>query len=563
MNPFIKLGLSEHTVQALDHLGFEQPTEIQSRTIPLLLSKGPTDFIGLAQTGTGKTAAFALPLIELVDDSQPKVQALILSPTRELGQQTATQIENLSKEHKSLSIAVVYGGASIEAQIKTLKRPKQIVVATPGRLLDLLRRKAVDLSSIKYVVLDEADEMLNMGFKEDIDAILSHGNEKRSIWLFSATMPKDIRKIVKRYMGHPEEVHVDHKLKSNADISHQYIVTRTSDKLHALRRFLDYMPEMRGVMFCRTKRETQQIADQLSEIGYGVEALHGDLSQSQRDAAMKRFKSRAMQLLIATDVAARGIDVEGLTHVIHHSLPDQLESYTHRSGRTGRAGKKGVSVAFINSREHSKIKALEKQLNIEFEKIAVPTAEDMGSKRIQSWLHLILNTKVEPQAEELWHMLRDELAHLTHEELMKRWITSQLDHIIYKSDVQSDLNVVDGATKDSKQKRDANRYFVNLGSVDGLTEADLIHFLADCAEIDKKHISDLTFNKNHSYFNVAKGKDKGLSLKFEGMQVDGRDIRVNRDEVISGGRPKKKEKKRSFRSDRNYRKAKIKKRGRR
>jgi ATP-dependent RNA helicase DeaD len=351
LNNFSKLGLSDSILEVLDQMGFDTPTPIQEKAIPMLLTKDPTDFIGLAQTGTGKTAAFGLPLIDLIDDQDRNTQALIMAPTRELGQQTAQQLVNFSNNNKNINVEVVYGGAAIMNQIRALKRPTQIVVATPGRLLDLIKRKAIKLDHVKYVVLDEADEMLNMGFKEDIDEILSYTPEGRVTWLFSATMPGEIRRIIKKYMANPLEVAVNAGEKTNKDISHKYIITKTNNRIAALRRFLDIQPEMRGIMFCRTKIETQQIADDLGAIGYGVEALHGDLSQAQRDAVMKRFKTRSMQLLIATDVAARGIDVNDLTHVLHHSLPDQLESYTHRSGRTGRAGKKGVSLVFINPRE--------------------------------------------------------------------------------------------------------------------------------------------------------------------------------------------------------------------
>ena len=356
MNKFSKLGLSDSTVEVLDQLGYETPTEIQSQAIPLLLSKASSDFIGLAQTGTGKTAAFGLPLIELVDTEDKKTQALILAPTRELGQQTGQQLKMFASKNKQLNVEVVYGGAAITNQIKALKKPTQIVVATPGRLIDLVKRKAVKLQDIKYVILDEADEMLNMGFKEEIDEILSHVEGEHATWLFSATMPKEIRRIIKKFMSDPVEISVNSDQKSNIDITHQYVVTTTANKLAAIRRFLDIHPEMRGIMFCRTKLTTQELANDLGNLGYGVEALHGDLSQAQRDAVMQRFKARSMQLLIATDVAARGIDVNDLTHVLHQRLPDQLDAYTHRSGRTGRAGKKGISIAFVNPREVGRIK---------------------------------------------------------------------------------------------------------------------------------------------------------------------------------------------------------------
>jgi ATP-dependent RNA helicase DeaD len=351
LNNFKKLGLSTSILEVLDQMGFTDPTPIQIKAIPQLLQNDPTDFIGIAHTGTGKTAAFGLPLIDLVDEDNRQIQALIMAPTRELGQQIAQHLNDFSEKHKRLKVEVVYGGADISRQIKSLKNPTHILVATPGRLLDLINRRAVSLEGVSYIVLDEADEMLNMGFKDDIDQILSFASDFRSIWLFSATMPPEIRKIVKKYMEKPIEVSINSQEKINTDISHKYVTTKTSNKIPALRRFLDMQPDMRGILFCRTKRETQQIADELSSFGYGVEALHGDLTQAQRDAVMKRFRARSMQLLIATDVAARGIDVNDLTHVLHHTLPDQLEGYTHRSGRTGRAGKKGVSLAFINPRE--------------------------------------------------------------------------------------------------------------------------------------------------------------------------------------------------------------------
>jgi ATP-dependent RNA helicase DeaD len=548
LNNFQKLGLSETLSTVLDKIGFTDPTPIQTQAIPLLLTNDPTDFIGLAQTGTGKTAAFGLPLIDLIDSSNRKTQALILCPTRELSQQTATQLKSFAVNHDGLNIEVVYGGASIVPQMKALKKPTQLIVATPGRLLDLIKRKSIDLSSVRYIVLDEADEMLNMGFQEDIDLILSYAEEKKSTWLFSATMPNEVRKIVKNYMANPAEIKINAGEKSNKDISHQYIVTKSTDKLSALRRFLDLQPEMRGVLFCRTKRETQEIADQLGHLGYGVEALHGDLSQAQRDSVMKRFKARSMQLLIATDVAARGIDVQDLSHVMHHTLPDQLESYTHRSGRTGRAGKKGISLAFINGREAGKIRQLEKMLSIKFELKEVPTVDQLKSSRIQNWSHLILNTKVAQEAEVIWESLHEDLAHLTREELMKRWITTQLDHIEINQNESADLNFRGGKEDTRSSQRgsssDGSRYFVNLGSMDGLTEADLIHLLSDLSDVDRKYFKNLRLQKNHSFFDVSDKQDKGMMAKFEGCQVQGRDIRVNRDDE----QPSKKSSGRSFNS---------------
>ena len=536
MNKFSQLGLSQVIVSNLEKLGFENPTPVQEKAIPLLLNQNPTDFIGLAQTGTGKTAAFGLPLIDLIEDNN-STQALVMAPTRELGQQIAVQLESFSKGIKSVNIEVVYGGAAITNQIKALKSPTQIIVATPGRLKDLIGRRAVKLEKVQYVVLDEADEMLNMGFKEDIDEILSYTNEDRVTWLFSATMPNEVRKIVSKYMNNPLEVAVNTVQQSNTDITHQFVITKINNKLAAIKRFLDLQPEMRAVMFCRTKWQTQEIADELGQLGYGVEALHGDLSQSQRDAVMKRFKTRSMQMLVATDVAARGIDVNDLTHVFNHTLPDQLESYTHRSGRTGRAGKKGVSMVFINPREGNKIKELEKKLNVSFERVEIPTLDELKSKRIHNWANIIINTNVDPQSGEILNEVSDLFGHLSKEDLLKRLITTQLDHLTSGGSEEDNLNEAYGGSSEKRDRSKFNRYFINVGSIDGLTKADLVHYMSDISNIDRKFFGDITMQKNRSYVDIDSSKDRGISLKFEGIEIDGRAIRVNKDDQgpSSGG----------------------------
>ncbi len=535
MNNFSKLGLSQTTLDVLETIGFETPTPIQEKAIPLLMSDDSTDFIGIAQTGTGKTAAFGLPLIEMIDMDNRHTQALIMAPTRELGQQTAQQLVNFTQNNKRLNVEVVYGGAAITNQIKALKRTTQIVVATPGRLLDLIKRKAIDLQYVKYVVLDEADEMLNMGFKDDIDEILSYTHEDRAIWLFTATMPAEIRKIVQKYMDQPEEVAINTSEKINKDIVHQYVITKTAHKISAIKRFLDIQPDMRGILFCRTRRETQKIADELGSLGYGVEALHGDLSQAQRDSVMKRFKNRAMQLLIATDVAARGIDVNDLTHVFHHTLPDQIEYYTHRSGRTARAGKTGISLAFINPREGKRITELEKKNKIKFEHVEVPSIDVLRSSRINSWANLIINTKVDEQAEEILQDLHGQFAHLSKEDILKRLITTQLDHLSVQGREEDNLNEKDekqrGSGSDKKQGRNGyHRYFINVGLIDGLTKSDLIHFISDISGIKRKSFGELTMQKNCAFFDVDSNFDKNLSKSFKGIDIEGRSIRVNRDD---------------------------------
>jgi len=559
LSTFSNLGLSNPLIDVLNNLGFTTPTPVQEQAIPLLLSDTPIDFIGLAQTGTGKTAAFGLPLIDLIDSDNRSVQALILAPTRELVQQTAKQVAQFAKGVKGVSVEVVFGGAAITNQISALRKPTQIVIATPGRLIDLIKRKAIKLDQVQYVVLDEADEMLNMGFKEDIDQILSFTPEKRVTWLFSATMPKEIRRIVTKYMKTPVEVSVNSKEQSNKDITHKYVITKSSNKVPAIRRFMDIQSDMRGVLFCRTKRETQQIADDLGHLGYGVEALHGDLSQGQRDAVMKRFKTRSMQLLIATDVAARGIDVNDLTHVMHHTLPDQLESYTHRSGRTGRAGKKGTSIAFITPREGRRISEIEKRINIKFEKIEVPALEELKSTRINNWASLIINTTVDVQAESILNKLNGQFEHLDKDDILKRLITTQLDHLMIQGGGQSDLNEASGSgsgsgRSDKKSGGAFNRYFVNIGTIDGMTKEDLIHFLSDNSKIERKHFGPLSIQKNCAYFDVDAKHDQKLGETFVGIEIKGRDIRVNLDEQARKSKFSAPSKKRNFRDKRSPKK---------
>ena len=392
MDSFDTLGLSAPILKAIGQLGFDTPTDIQSQAIPHLL-QGDRDFIGLAQTGTGKTAAFGLPLLDHLDPTDDSVQALILAPTRELGQQIAEQIDLFSKHLKGIKSVAVYGGANISTQITQLKRPRHVVIATPGRLIDLVKRKALKLDQIKYLVLDEADEMLNMGFKDELDTILEFTPDSKKTWLFSATMPREIRRMVKQYMDSPFEVSVDPKTTVNANIEHKYSIVKQSDKTEAMSRFLELEPDLYGVVFCRTRRDTQALAEDLLKMGFRADALHGELSQPQRDRVMSRFKNRDLQVLIATDVAARGIDVNDLTHVFHHSLPSEQAYYTHRSGRTARAGKKGISLAFISNREKGYINRMAREMDISFEAIEVPGAEEIVQARMMKWAQDVLDQK--------------------------------------------------------------------------------------------------------------------------------------------------------------------------
>lgn len=426
MITFSDLGLSAPILDAITPLGFEKPTEIQEKAIPHLLG-GDTDFIGLAQTGTGKTAAFGLPLLDLLNPDDDCVQAIILAPTRELGQQIAEQMALFSKKMPGIRTLAVYGGANIATQIKALKKPRHVVIATPGRLIDLAKRKAIRLDRVSHVILDEADEMLNMGFKEELDTILSFTPEEKQTWLFSATMPREIRRMVKDYMNDPFEVRIDPKTTVNTNIIHQYAVVHYKDKTEALTRFLDHDPDLYGVVFCRTKRDTQDLAESLIKQGHRADAIHGDLSQHARDRVMLRFKRRELQVLIATDVAARGIDVNDLSHVFHYALPNDQAYYTHRSGRTARAGKKGISLALISRKEKHKVNAFAKGLGVEFSAVDVPRADDIVETRLRGWaMGLVSQENTASPSAELIEQIDLILGPLTKEEMVARLVAREL-----------------------------------------------------------------------------------------------------------------------------------------
>ena len=410
-------------------MGFEHPTDIQKQAIPRLLGE-EKDLIGIAQTGTGKTAAFGLPLLERVDPEELYTQGHILAPTRELGKQIAEQIRLFGKYLDKINVLVVYGGAPIRNQIRALRKPQHVIIATPGRLIDLIHREAVELESLRYLILDEADEMMNMGFKEELDEILSYTPEDKKTWLFSATMPSFIKKIVKKYMTDPIEISIDAKNQVNKNIEHLYTIVRRQDKQEAMMRFLDVHEDMRGVVFCRTRRDTQELAEVLQQKGYRSDALHGDLSQAQRDRVMRRFRDYELQVLIATDVAARGIDVNDLTHVFHFSLPDELAYYTHRSGRTARAGKKGTSVSLISNRELHRIRKLEKQLSIEMEQVLIPSVEDITEIRMFNWATNFLQAKEAKKLDkQLVDHMRFILDDLSKDDLIKKIVSREITRL--------------------------------------------------------------------------------------------------------------------------------------
>lgn len=441
LDTFNELGLSPEILKALGEIGFVTPTEIQKSAIGQLL-ENERDLMGLAQTGTGKTAAFGLPLLDLMDDQANYTQAIILAPTRELVQQIAVEMKNFSKYKNKLNISTVYGGTAIMNQIKEIKKyTPHIIIATPGRLIDLINRRVVKLHDINYLILDEADEMLNMGFQEDIDTILEGANPNKKTWLFSATMPKEIRHIVETYMTDPIEVKVDQQNITNQNISHKYVLVNRRDKAEAVKRVLDYIPEFYGVIFCRTKMDTQELADELSRDGYRADAIHGDLSQGQRDKVMKKFRAGACNVMVATDVAARGIDVNDLTHVLHYTLPDSPAYYTHRSGRTARAGKTGVSLTILIPKDKGKMRQISRALNIEFEKILLPKYAELLDKRIEKWTEKLMEADENDIPSETLDKVLLQLTNIEKDELVAKLLSQQLKKIRKKTNIQDDLNL--------------------------------------------------------------------------------------------------------------------------
>src|SRR5580658_8625543 len=441
MTTFKELGLDARLVQAIDALGYKQPTPIQEQAIPVLLS-GTKDLLGLAQTGTGKTAAFGLPLLQLSDDSLKYPQALIVCPTRELCMQIVSEIELFKKFITGMHVIAVYGGTSIGLQIRDLKRGIQIVVATLCRLIDLIERKAINLEQIKYVVLDEADEMLNMGFQDDIEFILQNTPKREATWLFSATMPPEIRRVSKKYMNSPKEITVGKLNTANKNIDHQYYVTAAHHRYETLKRLIDFNPGIYGIIFTRTKADAQEIAEKLTREGYDIDALHGDLTQQQRDKVMGEFREKTLQLLIATDVAARGIDVKEITHVINYELPDDVEVYTHRSGRTGRAGSTGISLSIVHSREIGKLKQIERIVQNSFHKMEIPSGKDVCRKQFFAFMDKLLQTDISHGDYETYvPMLAEKFAEVSKEEVLKRVAAMEFDRFLKYYDNAEDLNM--------------------------------------------------------------------------------------------------------------------------
>ncbi|HJU46239.1 MAG TPA: DEAD/DEAH box helicase [Chitinophagaceae bacterium] len=548
MMTFEGLGIDARLVQATNELGFVNPTQIQEKAIPVLLS-GTKDFIGLAQTGTGKTAAFGIPLLQLLQVQERYPQALVVCPTRELCLQIVKEIELFKKFIPGMHVVAVYGGASITMQIRDLKRGVQIVVATPGRLIDLIERKAINLEKIKYVVLDEADEMLNMGFQDDIEFILKNTPERDATWLFSATMPPEIRKVSKRYMKEPVEVTVGKVNTANKSIDHQFYVTSAQHRYETLKRIIDFNPGIYGIIFTRTKADAQDITEKLTREGYDIDALHGDLNQNQRDKVMGQFRDQSLQLLIATDVAARGIDVSGITHVINYELPDDVEVYTHRSGRTGRAGKSGICISIVHSRETFKLKALERINQIQFHKLDIPTGKDVCRKQFFHFMDKLLQADISHGDYETYvPVLEEKFANVSKEEVLKRVAAMEFDRFLKYYENAEDLNVReerrirpdfrDHSGRDQGRRRDTQgrtfggngdytKLFVNLGSKDGFYKASFLQFILDMSELNKDVLGRVDLKEMNSWVEIDRNVANKMIRAIDGKTYKGRRIRMN------------------------------------
>jgi ATP-dependent RNA helicase DeaD len=545
MSSFDQLGIRAEILHALNDLGFERPTPVQAKTIPLLL-QGTGDMVALAQTGTGKTAAFGIPLLQQIDPAERQVQALVLAPTRELCVQIAKDMEQFAKHLPGIKVVPVYGGANIREQIRGIQRGANVVVATPGRLIDLLEREAVALDHVRVAVLDEADEMLNMGFQEDITTILDRTPKEKRTWLFSATMGHEVRRIAGNYMRDAEEVSVDGGNKANAAITHQYTVVMARDRYIALKRFVDADPDMFAIVFCRTKQDTQELAENLTRDGYNADAIHGDLSQQQRDRVMARYRAKNLQLLIATDVAARGIDVSNVSHVIHFDLPGEPESYTHRSGRTGRAGKTGISLSIIGSRDVFKVRSLERQLKVRFSYVRVPDGAEICERQLLALVGRIKEVKVDEEGiSRFLDAVELDLAGLSREDLIKRIVSLEFNRFIKQYKGARDLNV-DMARKDHnpRERKEKSEFghtpagpmrsmFINLGTKDGFDKGKMLGYLCGITGLTGQQFGRILLKDMFSFIDIDANYFDDAMGRFKAANYKGRKVRV--DEGSSGG----------------------------
>jgi ATP-dependent RNA helicase DeaD len=567
MTSFIETGLQDNIIQAVQDLGFEKPTPIQIKTIPHLLSSDQ-DLVAFAQTGTGKTAAFGLPVIQLTDGNNKNTQTLILCPTRELCLQITRDMQSFAKYRPDVAIVAVYGGASIETQIKALNKGAQVVVATPGRARDLIKRRKLNLGNLSRLILDEADEMLNMGFKEEIDEILISVPEQKQSVLYSATMSKDIKNIAKKYMNQPAEFSVAAANAGAENVNHIFYLVQAKDRYETLKRIADINPDIYGIVFCRTRKDTMQIADKLMQDGYNADSLHGELTQAQRNEVMGRFRSRHLQMLVATDVAARGLDVNDLTHVINYNLPDDNEGYVHRSGRTGRAGKSGTSIAIIHKREINKIKDIEKSAKVSFKKEAVPTGKDICQKQLFNLIDKIEKTEInEEQIAPFLPDIFEKLSWLSREELIKHFVSAEFNRFLAYYQNARDLNAKEEKSKGKQEKgrqqsEGFTRMFINAGSKDNLHPARLLGIINDSLDSADTQIGRIEILRKFSFFEIENGMENQVMQALNGQDLDGTTLAIE----ISKEKPAEEKDKKalikerfSYQDDKKWKRSKKKK----
>ena len=564
MQTFEETGINPQIIKAVSELGFEKPTPIQELTIPYLLEK-KKDLVALAQTGTGKTAAFGLPILNQIDSDSGKTQALILSPTRELCVQISNDIKNYSKYLKNIRIGTVYGGASADKQIAELNKGCQIVVGTPGRVLDLKKRKKLKVNHINYLVLDEADEMLDMGFKDDLDAILESTPEEKQTLLFSATMPKEISKIAKKYMNDADEISVGEKNTGAENVNHQYYLTKAKDRFKALKRILDSHPNIYSIVFCRTRRDTKEVADKLIENGYNAEALHGDLSQAQRDYVMNRFRIKHMQILVATDVAARGLDVNDLTHVINYNVPEEPKIYIHRSGRTGRAGKTGTSISLIHSRELFRLRDIEKKLGKKIVRKSIPGGKEICERQLFNLIDKVEKIEVEDeQIGPFMDVIYKKLSWLSREELINHFVSVEFNRFLSYYKGAPDLNINEDVSerregkknRKSRDRGDFSRFFINLGSKKKLSPAKLIGLINDQTQMRDINIGKIDILDSFSFFEVESKYEEDIlngfaDCKYKGMNIS---VELSKEKKSSSGQRSKKKNYSKKKTDKRRRK---------
>lgn len=565
MKTFEELGVSPEIRQAIEEMGYAYPMPVQEEVIPYLLGEN-NDVVALAQTGTGKTAAFGLPLIQKIEVEKNYPQSLVLCPTRELCLQIAGDLNDYSKYVDGLKVLPVYGGSSIESQIRALRQGVHIIVATPGRLIDLIERGTVSLATVRNVVLDEADEMLNMGFSESLNAILADVPKDRNTLLFSATMSREIERIAANYLHNAREIVIGKKNEGTANVRHVAYLVHAKDKYETLKRIVDFYPQIYGIIFCRTKIETQEIADRLMQEGYNADSLHGDLSQVQRDLVMQKFRIRNLQILVATDVAARGLDVDDLTHIINYGLPDDIESYTHRSGRTGRAGKTGISIAIINLKEKSKLRAIEKSIGQQFSKGEIPSAKDICKKQLFKVIDDLEKVKVnEDEIEGFMTEIYRKLDWLSKEDLIKRVVSREFNRFFEYYNGREEIAVVSEGGKKEKavknvRKAEAGyvRMYINLGKIDNFGLKGLMDMLNDHTR-SRVDVGKVDLMKKFSFFEVDETKTEKVLKAFEGLSWNGRPVTV---EVASEEVPQEdfepKKRRTGFRRDRFGKKRKRK-----